>query len=147
MADIAFNIAKGRSAYYASLPAANDALIAIPLETTGLESDAVLIDKDTFTDVVSGTTNEQTTLGRKTLASVANTVDDTNDRVDTDAADIAWTASAGNPISAIVVCYDPDTTGGTDADLVPLVKYDFVATPDGTTITAIVNAAGLFRNS
>jgi len=99
MADLVFNIAKGKVAYYAGLPAAADALIAIPLETSGLETDAVLRDKDTFADVVAGTTNEQTTMGRKTLASVTVTVDDTNDRVDVDAADITWTAATGNAVS------------------------------------------------
>ena len=147
MADLVFNIAKGKIAYYAGLPAANDALIAIPIETSGIESDAVLRDKDTFSDVVSGATNEQTTMGRKTLASVTVTVDDSNDRVDIDCADFTWTAATGNAISAIVICYDPDTTGGTDADLIPLTKHDFVVTPNGGDILATVAASGFARAS
>lgn len=147
MGDIVFNIAKGKAAYYATLPAANDALIAVPIETTGIESDATLRDYNDLSAILAAANNEQTTMGRKTLASVAVTVDDTNDRTDVDAADITWTAATGNAISALVICYDPDTTAGTDADLIPLVKLDAVATPAGGDITFQFNAAGFFRAS
>lgn len=137
--DFVFNIAKGRLAHYASLPAANDALIAIPIEATGVEADAVLKDYDTVAAILAASTNEQTTMGRKTLASVTVTIDDTNDRVALDCADVVWVAATGNPISDILICYDPDTTGGTDADLIPLTWHDFIATPGGTDITATVS--------
>ena len=39
----------------------------MPIETAGLEADATLIDVDTLTALLAGTTNEQTTMGRKTL--------------------------------------------------------------------------------
>jgi hypothetical protein len=133
-----FNIAKGKIAYYASLPASADALIAIPIEASGVEADAVLIDYDTVSALLAAATNEQSTMGRKTLASVTVTVDDTNDRVALDAADVTWTAATGNAISDILICYDPDTGTGTDADLIPLSWHDFSATPDGTDITATV---------
>ena len=147
MTDTVANIAKGKVAYYAGLPAANDALKAIPLETTGLEADGTLQDYDTVAALLAGASNEQTTMGRKTLASVTVTVDDTNDRVDVDCADPTWTAATGNAISAIVICYDPDTTAGTDADLVPLVKLDAAATPAGGDITYQVAAGGFYRAS
>jgi len=139
MANIVFNIALGRLANYTSLPAANDALILVPLEASGLETDAVLRDKDDLAAVVAGTTNEQTTVGRKTLASVTDTVDDTNDRVALDAADVTWTSPTGNAIGAVVICYDPDTTGGTDADLIPLTKHDLAWTPDGNSFTLTIS--------
>jgi hypothetical protein len=138
MAQIVFNIALGKVAYLASLPAANDALILIALESSGLETDAVLRDKDDLAAVVAGTTNEQTTVTRKTLASVTVTVDDTNDRVALDAADVTWTAPTGNAIGAMVICYDPDTTGGTDADLIPLTKHDVSWTPDGNNFSLAI---------
>jgi hypothetical protein len=147
MADICFNIAKGRVAELAKLTAANDALIAVPIETTGIESDATLADYDTLSALLAAANNEQTTMGRKTLASVTVTPDDTNNRQDVDAADPTWAGATGNPTSALVICYDPDTTAGTDADLVPLVKLDFVATPAGGDITFQFNAAGFFRAS
>lgn len=143
MANIVFNIALGRVAYYASLPAANDGLVLIALETSGLEADSVLRDKHDFASVVSGTTNEQTTVTRKALASVTVTNDDTNDRVAVDAADVTFTAPTGNAISAVVVCYDPDTTTGTDADLIPLTKHDLLWSPDGNTFVLAI--ADLYR--
>lgn len=147
MADIIFNIAKGKEQFYASLPATNDALIAVPIETSGLESDATLQDYDNLNVLLAASNNEQTTMGRKTLASVTSVVDDTNNRVDADAADITWPSATGNPVSKLIICYDPDTTGGTDADLIPIAAYDFVATPAGGDIVAQINASGLFRSS
>lgn len=139
MADFVFNIAKGKVKYYAELPAANDALIVIPLESSGIEADATLKDYDDVSALLAGTTNEQTTAGRKTITSVTVTVDDTNDRVDIDFADQTWTALTGNPIGALLVAYDPDTTGGTDSTLIPLTKHDWTITPDGSDVTATVN--------
>ena len=144
MAVLTFNVALGRAAAMAALPAASDALILIPLESSGLETDAVLKDKDTFADVVSGTTNEAAA-GRKTLTGITVTVNDTLDRVEIDAADVTWTSPTGNPVGAMVVCYDPDSTTGTDADLIPVTKADATWSPDGTTFT--LNIADFFRAS
>jgi hypothetical protein len=143
MANFVFNVALGKVAYYASLPAANDGLVLIALETSGVESDAVLRDKHDFASVVAGSTNEQTTVPRKALTGVTVTVDDTNDRVAVDAADVTYTSPTGNPISAVVVCYDPDTTTGTDADLIPLTHHDLLWSPDGNTF--VLSIADLYR--
>lgn len=145
MADMVFNIAKGRVAYYATLPAANDALIVIPIESSGVESDATLRDYDTVSALLAAANNEQSTMGRKTVTSVTVTVDDTNDRVDVDIADQVWTAATGNAISDLLIAYDPDTTGGTDADLIPLTWHDFAITPDGSDVTATI--ANFYRAS
>lgn len=139
MANFVFNTALGRLATLAGLPAGSDALVAIPLAATGLETDAVLRDKDTLADLLAGTTAEQTDLGRQTLTGVTATVDDTANELVVDSADITWTDTAGAAIAAIVICYDPDTTAGTDADLIPLAKYDAAMTPDGTDFTVTVN--------
>ncbi|MBL7494469.1 hypothetical protein I6A60_01910 [Frankia sp. AgB1.9] len=139
MANIVFNIALGKVAYYAGLPLTNDALIAIPIETSGIVSDATMRDYADLSTLLAGASNEQTTMGRKTLASVTVTVDNTNDRVALDASDITWTGATGNAISALVICYDPDTTTGTDSDLIPLTKHDFSITPDGSDVTATIS--------
>lgn len=139
MATFTFNIALGKVAYYASLPATNDALILIALETSGLEADTVLRDKDDFAAVVAGATNEQTTVTRKTLASVTVTVDDTNDRVAIDAADVSWTSPTGNPIAALVIGYVPDTTAPSDSAIIPLTKHDFTWSPDGNAFNLAIN--------
>ena len=157
MADFTFNIAKGRVAELYNRvdlndPAASALIIAI-LATAGIETDAVLEDKDTLADVVSGTTNEVTNTGyaRKVLTDadiVAFGPDDTNNRVDLDIPDQTWTAvAAGDGWNDFLVCYDSDTTGGTDANIVPLTQHDFVLTPDGSDVTAQVAAAGFYRAS
>lgn len=145
MADFVFNIAKGKVAYYATLPATNDALVIVPLESAGLEADATLKDYDDLAALLAGSSNEQTTMGRKTVTAVTETVDDTNDRVDVDFADPTWTAATGNAVGALVVCYDPDTTTGTDSTLIPLTKHDFSVTPDGADVSGAVFASGFWR--
>jgi hypothetical protein len=135
MSNLVFNTALGRVASLATLPATNDALIAVPLEATGLVSDSTMRDYDDLASLLAGASNEQTTMGRKTLASVTVTVDDTNDRVAVDCADITWTAASGSAVGAVVICYDPDTTTGTDAELIPLTKHDVTLTPDGNNFT------------
>lgn len=146
MADVVFNIAKGRIAHYASQAGVgNAALILVPIETTGIESDATLIDYDDLGTLLAAANNEQTTMGRKTITSVTVTVDDTNNRVALDFADQTYTSATGNAISAFLVCYDADTTAGTDSNIIPLTKHDFVATPDGSNI--IVGVSDFARAS
>jgi hypothetical protein len=142
MANIVFNIAKGRvTELYARVKSndpANSALIIVPIETSGLEADATLVDKDDLAAVLSGATNEQTTMGRKTLtdADLASlpAPDDTNDRYDISLPTVTWTAASGNAISKLLVCYDSDTTGGTDSNILPLTLFDFAVTPSGADI-------------
>lgn len=153
MANIVFNIAKGRVVEYYNRVKSNDpstsALILVPIETSGLESDATLIDADTLADLLSGTTNEQTTMGRKTLTdselAALPAPDDGNDRYDVSLPSVTWTAASGNAISKIAVCYDADTGAGTDANIVPLTMFDAVATPDGNDI--VLNTGVFFRAS
>lgn len=155
MADFVFNIAKGRMVELynrvKSNDPANSAFVIMLLETSGLESDATLKDKDDFAALVSGATNEQTTVGRKTLTdsdlSALPAPDDTNDRYDIDLPDLTWTAATGNAVSKLVVGYDSDTTGGTDSGIIPLTCHDFVATPDGNDLQAVINASGFYRAS
>ncbi len=147
MADFVFTVALGAARYYAGLPAANDALIIVPIETTGIEADSTLRDYDDLAALLAAANNEQSTMGRKTVTSVTVTPDDSNNRVDVDIADVTWTAATGNAISAILVCYDPDTTGGTDSSIIPLSKHDATITPDGSDITIQIAAAGLYRAS
>jgi hypothetical protein len=143
MGNIVFNQSLGRVAYDMTLPAANDALIIVPIETTGIESDATLRDYDDLGALLTAANNEQTTMGRKTVTSVTVTVNDTNDRVEVDIADQTWAGATGNAISALLFCYDGDTTGGTDANIRPLTKHDFAITPDGSDVSATV--ADFFR--
>ena len=157
MANQVFNIALGRVAELYNRVDLNDpanaALIIVILATAGIETDAVLKDKNDLADVLVGTTNEVTNTGyaRKTLTDVdivAFAPDDTNDRVDLDIPDPTWTAvAAGDAWNDLLVCSDNDTTLGTDANIVPLTMHDFVVTPDGSDITAQIAATGFYRAS
>src|SRR3954462_943 len=139
MANIVFNIALGYVKRYAEqVGTGNAALILVPIETSGLEADSVLRDKDDLAAVLVGTTNEQTTMGRKTVTAGTVTVDDTNDRVALDFADQTWTAPTGNAISKLLICFDADTTTGTEANIVPLTLHDLALTPDGNNFTVTV---------
>lgn len=157
MADQIFNIALGRVAELYNRVDLNDpanaALIIVVLATAGIESDAVLKDKDDLAAVVAGATNEvtNTNYARKTLVDtdlVAFAPDDTNDRVDLDIPDQTFSAiAAGDGFNDFLVNYDSDTGAGTDANIVPLTMHDFVVTPDGSDITAQINTAGFYRAS
>lgn len=140
MASIVFNIALGKVKWYVEqVGTANAALIVIPIETSGLETDAVLRDKTDVAAVLAGSTNEQTTMVRKTITAATSTVDNTNDRWAGDCADVTWTGATGNAISKLLIAYDADTTSGTDTNLVPLVLVDFAITPDGSDVTATIS--------
>lgn len=154
MANQVLNISKGRFVEFAirvnADDPANSVFVLDLLATTGLESDATLLDKDTFTDLVSGTTNFATGTGwaRKSLnqaGGITVTVDDTNDRTDVDIPDQTWTAvaDAADDVSKLASGYDSDSTGGTDANIVPMSTHDFVIQPDGSDVVAQV--ANLLR--
>lgn len=153
MANVVFNIARGRArTLYDNVDGnspATSALIVVPVEASGLETDATLVDHDTLSALLAGTTNEQTTMGRKTLTDTdlsASAPDDTNNRLDLAAPAITWTAASGNAVGAVVICYDPDTTAGDDTTLVPVVKLDVSLTPDGSDFTLDISA-GFYRSS
>jgi hypothetical protein len=132
-----FNIARGKFAYYAGLPASADALIVVLLKSGGLESDGTLMDYATLSDILAASNDEAdfTSYTRKTLATVAVTVDNTNNRVDVTADNFTYTSAGGatnNTIAKLLVCYDGDTGAGTDANIIPLSFHDCSFTTDGT---------------
>lgn len=152
MANFVFNIAKGRVAELYNRVKSNDPatarLVIVPLESSGLESQATLEDKDTLADVLAGTTNEQTTMGRKYLTDsdiAVMTPNDTNNSMDLDIPDITWTAATGNAVGSVLICYDPNNSA--DTSIIPLTHHDFSVTPDGSDITAQINPIGFYRAS
>jgi hypothetical protein len=152
MANGVFNIAKGKVAYYATLPATSDALIVVLLKSTGLEADDTLNNYDDLAALLAATNDEAdfTNYTRKTLASVAVNVDDTNNWVDADAADFTYTAAGGaanNTIGKLLVCYDGDTGAGTDSNIIPLTYHDCSFTTDGTDQQIQLAASGFYRAS
>lgn len=146
MANFVFNQAKGRVAeLFARVDGndpANSAIVLVVINTSA--TDATLKDLDTMAAIeADGNTAEVTNSGyaRKVLtdSDIATfTVDDSGDKVTVTIADQTWTAVAASPgaWTDLLVCYDSDTTGGTDANIVPLTCHDFAVTPDGNDITA-----------
>jgi len=153
VADIVFNIAKGRVAEFYNRVDTNDpansALIVVPVDVGGT-SDATIRDFDTLAAVLAGGVTERTTGGwnRKTLTDAdlaALSPDDANDRMDLDIADLVWTAVTSGATTDLIICYDSDTTSGSDSNLIPLTMHDFPITPDGSDVTGTV--VNFFRAS
>ncbi len=157
MADFVFNVAKGHVSEYAARILANDptnsAFTVVLLDNS--VADATAEDLDTLALVLADAGTDEATFTnylRKELDDVGDgvsrTIDDTNNRIDIDVDDFTF-ASAGNGVnnllSDLLFCYDADTTGGTDANIVPLTQHDFVIQTDGSDITAQVT--NFFRAS
>lgn len=157
MADFVYNIAKGKVREYHDRVAANDpansALIVVAINTSA--ADATLIDLDTLAAIeANGDTEEVTNTGYSRIVLTdadlsASSPDDANDRVDLDFADLEFGAITDDDVdwTDLVLCYDSDTTGGTDAGIIPLIQFDFPITIDGSSVTAQLNAAGYLRIS
>ena len=142
------NIAKGKLAQLAGLPAANDALIWVLLK--GTEIDDNIRDADNLAAIIALAVDEATFAGysRQTATAVTVTVDDVNNWVTIDAADPTWSPTSAEALTRIVLCYDPDTTTGTDADLIPIFVDDFaLTTATSGTLTYQVAAAGFGKAS
>ena len=132
MASFGFNVAKGREAEFHNRVDGNDpansALILAVLAAATIEPDATLVDFDTLAAILA--ISLEVTNGsyaRKTLTD-ANlspyTVDDT---LNLPMANQTFaTIAAGDSWAKLLICYDSDTTGGTDANIVPVVAHDLL---------------------
>ena len=154
MADLVFNVAKGRAAELYNRVDLGDPstarLFVIPI-SAGAASDATLRDCADFAAILTAGATELTTGGwnRKTLAAAdlaAFAADNTNDRVDIDIPDQTWTAVSGSAATDVVICYS-SVTSPTNNQLVPLTLHDFAVTPNGGDISMQVAAAGFYRAS
>ncbi len=156
MADFVYNIAKGRVAELYNRVDLSDptnaVLVIVVIDTSA--ADSVLKDLDTLALIeANGSTAEvtNTNYARIVLDDTDLTAfapDDANDRVDLDFADQTFSSIlAGDGWTDLLVLYDSDSTGGTDSGIVPLTQHDFAVTPDGSDITAELDAAGFFRAS
>lgn len=158
MADFVFNIAKGRVAELYNRvdtnDGANSALVVVAINANGA-TDATMKDYATLSALLGDVNVAEATnsgYARKVLTDTdlaAFAADNTNDRVDLDFADQTWTAvaAAGGVWTDLVICYDNDTTAGTDANIIPLTLHDFAVTPDGSDIVAQLAATGFYRAS
>jgi hypothetical protein len=151
MADFVFNNVKGKVRYYLELPATNDGLFLVLLKASGLEADDTLNNYDDLAALLAAANDEADFTGysRKAVVPTAATVDDTNNRVDTDAPDVSSYTNSGGAAQATgkaLLTYDPDTTTGTDSTQVPILAWDCALTFDiGVATTLPFNASGIFR--
>lgn len=158
MANGVFNIAKGRVNGYVDRVANNDptnaGLVVLLLKAN--ETDATLEDYDDLSTLLGAAGNTEadfTNYARKVLTDAdvsAPTPDDTGNSQSADIGDPVWSSAGGttdNTLTKMVICYDSDTTGGNDSNIIPLVHLDFSATTNGNNLTGIVNAAGFYTAS
>lgn len=150
-----FNIAKGRGVEYYNRVKSNDptnsAFILVPLSVGG--SAAQGRDFDTLADVLAdsnfdeqtGSTWARVTLSDAELAAFPSP-DDSNDRY---AVAVPSTSlgspAAGNDVVQILVCYDSNTTSGTDANIVPVTAHAISIETDGNEV--VINAGDFLRAS
>lgn len=156
MADGVFNIAKGEVKAYAKLAIAASggaALGVLLTKSAGLVADGTLADYDDIAAVLAGATDEAdfTNYARKIVSggTITNTVDDTNDRLDTDMPDLTWTAAGGatnNTLGKLIVYFRPATASADNA-CIPLTHHDFAETTTGSDIVAQIATAGFYRAS
>jgi len=155
VANFCFNISKGRVVEFYNRAENNDptnsALILVPLSASGTEAQGQDLD-DLAAVEADANFAERTTGGwvRKTLESVQlaslPAPDDTNNRYDVSVPQVTWTApAAGNNTTGLLVCYDSDTTAGTDSNILPCTHHDFAVTTDGNDV--VLNAGVFFRAS
>ena len=154
MANIVFNIAKGEVNAYVKRVVNNDpansALVVVLLKTA--EADGILQDYNTLGNILAGANTEAdfTNYSRKILTNTElslPTVDDSGNQQFSDAPDLTYVSAGGavnNAIVKMLICYDSDTTSGTDANLVPLVAIDWVITTDGNDLVAVFGSTGFF---
>ena len=155
MANFVFNVAKGRVVELYNRvendDPTNSAIILVPLSASGTEAQGQ--DLDTLAAVEADANFAEQTSGgwsRKTLTQADLVAlpapDDTNNRYAVALPQVTFTGpTAGNDTTGLLVCYDPDTTAGTDSAIVPLSHHDFVVVADGNDV--VLNAGDFFRAS
>ena len=158
MADGVFNISKGHINEYVDRIDGNDptnSVLTIVL-LQAAEADGTLEDYDDLSTLLGQPGNTEanfTNYGRKELDDgdlTPSTVDDTNNRKESTFPNQTWTAAGGasnNNLVKLLVCYDSDSLGGTDANIIPLTHHDFVVSTNGGDLTAQVPVQGFFRAS
>jgi hypothetical protein len=144
MANGSFNVALGREVEFHNRvdnsDPTNAVYVLVVLASAGLEPDSVLQDYDTLSAILAASNNEVTNSGYArivisdtTLA--AYTVDDTVDEIRLPLADQTFTSIlVGDAWRKLLICYDSDSTGGTDADIIPVKYFDVLSTVTGQAI-------------
>lgn len=150
------NIAKGRAVELynrvVSNDPANSALVVVLLAAAPAATEEALKDADTLAAILA-LQAEATNTGyaRKILTDAdlppLPAPDDAANARRLPLPNQTWTNVQGDGTGAIgrlVVAYDPDTTGGTDANIIPLSVHKFTANPAGNNVVTDVAALGFY---
>lgn len=159
MGNAVFNIAKGRGVELYNRVKSDDPANSAFIWVLGLGAitDATLLDLDTLQAILddAGFTEAAFTNYARIVVTQAELAalpapDDSNDRRDVDIPDPQWVNAGGasnETLTRALLCYDADTTGGSDSDIIPVVFWDFAVTTNGQTLTGNVDAAGFLRSA
>ena len=123
----------------------NSALLMVVLASSGLEADSILRTYSTLSALLASTNNEvtNTNYARKTLTQANLTAfspDTTTHRTTLTLPLQTFTSiAAGDSWGKVLICYDNDTTSGTDANVLPVCAADLrvsgsVIVPNGSNI-------------
>ena len=146
MADEVFNFSRGSMKQLfenvINNSPTNSAIVVVLLKTA--EADDVLnnySDLATLLAAAGNTEADFTNYVRKLLIDTdlagSITIDNTNNLMTIDIGTIQWSLAGGttdNDLVKALFCYDADTTGGTDSDIIPLLHFDFVLTTNSNNI-------------
>lgn len=155
MAAVIPNFAKGKWAYWGTLPEAADSFYWVLF--SGTETDDNIRNADTLADLIATTLNEATFTGYtavsgagagKAATGVVVTVDDTNDWITLDVDDPSWSPTSAEALTRIALVYDSATGSGTNTTVYPVFVDDFaLTTPTSGTITYQVATGGPLKAS
>lgn len=120
-----------------------NAVFTLVVLATGGDTLNDLRDHDTLAAVLAGPSNEVTNAGYSRIEFdntdlVAYAVDDTNNQILLDLPLATFggpNIAAGDVWDIGLVCYDPDSTGGTDSAIIPITAHELRI--DGTAIPGI----------
>jgi hypothetical protein len=129
----------------------NAAIIFVPLSQSGTAEQAealttlAAVESDgNFAEQASGGWSRK--VADDTGEGLAWAWDATNNRNEADANDLVWAGpTAANNTTGLLVCYDSDTTGGTDSNIIPLIHLDMAVTANGQQVTFQFNAEGFYN--
>lgn len=155
MANYAFNIAKARAyTFWENVDTnspTNSALVIVPLSASGTEVQgqdfddlAAVLGDANFTELTTGSW-ARVVLTDTELSATEYAVDDTNNRVDLAIQQTSMGSPTAGTTTGILICYDSDTTSGTDSNIIPIVHLDFAVTADSSEV--IINAGDVLRAS
>lgn len=136
MSQFTFNVSLGREVEFFNRVLYSDppysAFTLVVLANSGLEADSALRQYDTLAAILAASNNEVTNVNYARIELdyydlSAYTVDDDLSQILLELPTQTYIdIAAGDLWRKLVICYDEDTTGGTDADLIPVTAQDIL---------------------